>query len=93
MIEHEKMFYTRIVLTPKIINFPFFAHSGLYFHHHLHFQGFEQYLMLKAPYFKDLVKVFFSNLNITYLGSLYIEVNKKIKVTYSYWLTLANLKY
>jgi len=38
--------------------------------------------------------VFYSNLKITKLGNLYIEVNKKnIKITHSDWLTLTNLTY
>ena len=40
MIEYGKRVYTKIVLTPKIMNFSFFAQFQLYFHHHLHFQVF-----------------------------------------------------
>jgi len=54
LFEYGKGFYTRIVLTPKIMNFLLFAQSRLYFHHHLHFQGLEQFLTLKAPYFKRI---------------------------------------
>jgi len=75
------------------MNFSFFAQSECYFHHHLYFQGLEQFLMLKASYLRIWLKCFYSNLKIIERGNLYIEVNKKIKITHSNWLTLTNLKY
>jgi len=43
--------------------------------------------MLKAPYFEDLIRVFYSNLNIVYDGNLFIKVSyKMIVITPSDWI-------
>ncbi|KAL2340175.1 hypothetical protein Fmac_008115 [Flemingia macrophylla] len=39
MIKYDNEFYHRVVLAPKLMDFRYFATSGLYFHHHLEFQG------------------------------------------------------
>ncbi|KOM57921.1 hypothetical protein LR48_Vigan11g095400 [Vigna angularis] len=39
-------FYTRNIVVPKIMNFESFAGSGLYFQHHLLFQGVVEFLTL-----------------------------------------------
>ncbi|XP_017437392.1 uncharacterized protein LOC108343552 isoform X2 [Vigna angularis] len=93
MIQYGKAFYKRKILTPKIMNFPFFAQSGLYFHHHLQFQGLEEFVCMECPYFEDLIRVFYSNLRVEN-GHLYTEVNKtKIEMKPADWLTIAHLKY
>ncbi|WVY94008.1 hypothetical protein V8G54_033096 [Vigna mungo] len=93
MIQYGKAFYKRKILTPKIMNFPFFAQSGLYFHHHLQFQGLEEFVSMECPYFEDLIRVFYSNLRVEN-GYLYTEVNKtKIEMKPADWLTIAHLKY
>ncbi|XP_022642528.1 uncharacterized protein LOC106774437 isoform X2 [Vigna radiata var. radiata] len=93
MIQYGKAFYKRKILTPKIMNFPFFAQSGLYFHHHLQFQGLEEFVSMECPYFEDLIRVFYSNLRVEN-GYLYTEVNKtKIEMKPADWFTIAHLKY
>nr|KYP65968.1 hypothetical protein KK1_012246 [Cajanus cajan] len=94
MIKYGKEFYHRIVLHPKVMDFSYFATSGLYFHHHIEYQGLQHFVALKCDFFEDLIKVFYSNLRVSEAGFLYSDVNKtKIKIKPSDWLTLAGLKY
>nr|KYP63004.1 hypothetical protein KK1_017565 [Cajanus cajan] len=94
MIKYGKEFYHRIVLHPKVMDFSYFATSGLYFHHHLEYQGLQHFVALKCDFFEDLIKVFYSNLRVSEAGFLYSDVNKtKIKIKPSDWLSLVGLKY
>ncbi|KAL2318034.1 hypothetical protein Fmac_031910 [Flemingia macrophylla] len=94
MIKYGNEFYQRVVLAPKLMDFQYFATSGLYFHHHLEFQGLQHYVSMSCSYYEDLTKVFYSNLRVSQAGHLYSEVNKtKIKMKSADWLIVAGLKY
>ncbi|KAL2343350.1 hypothetical protein Fmac_004635 [Flemingia macrophylla] len=94
MITYGLGFHHRVVLAPKLMDFPYFASSGLYFHHHLEFQGLKHFVAISSSSFEDLIKVFYSNLRVSQAGYLYSEVNKtKIKMKPADWLTVAGLKY
>ncbi|KAL2331139.1 hypothetical protein Fmac_018720 [Flemingia macrophylla] len=95
MIKYGNEFYQRVVLAPKLMDFQYFATSGLYFHHHLEFQGLQHhYVTMSCSYYEDLTKVFYSNLRVSQAGHLYSEVNKtKIKMKSADWLIVAGLKY
>ncbi|KAL2322487.1 hypothetical protein Fmac_026866 [Flemingia macrophylla] len=64
MIKYGNEFYQRVVLAPKLMDFQYFATSGLYFHHHLEFQGLQHYVTMSCSYYEDLTKVFYSNLRV-----------------------------
>nr|KYP76135.1 hypothetical protein KK1_020360 [Cajanus cajan] len=92
MIKYGKEFYHRTVLHPKVMDFIYFATSGLYFLHHIEYQGLQHFVALKCDFFEDLIKVFYSNLRVSEAGFLYSDVNKtKIKIKPSDWLTLAEI--
>nr|KYP34395.1 Retrovirus-related Pol polyprotein from transposon TNT 1-94 [Cajanus cajan] len=74
MIKYGKEFYHRIVLHPKVMDFSYFATSGLYFHHHLEYQGLQHFVALKCDFFEDLIKVFYSNLRVSEAGFLYSDL-------------------
>ncbi|KAL2325002.1 hypothetical protein Fmac_024060 [Flemingia macrophylla] len=94
MIKYGNEFYQRVVLAPKLMDFQYFATSGLYFHHHLEFQGLQHYVAMSCSYYEDLTKVFYSNLRVSQAGHLYSEVNKtKIKMKSADWLIVVGLKY
>ncbi|KAL2325439.1 hypothetical protein Fmac_024497 [Flemingia macrophylla] len=94
MIKYGLQFHHRVVLAPKLMDFPYFASSGLYFHHHLEFQGLKHFVAISSSYFEDLIRVFYSNLKVSEAGYLYSEANKtKIKMKPADWLTVAGLKY
>ncbi|KAL2339779.1 hypothetical protein Fmac_007719 [Flemingia macrophylla] len=94
MVMYGLGFHHRVVLAPKLMEFPYFASSGLYFHHHLEFQGLKHFVAISSSYFEDLIKVFYSNLRVFQVGYLYSEVNKtKIKMKPADWLIVAGLKY
>ncbi|KAL2319922.1 hypothetical protein Fmac_028891 [Flemingia macrophylla] len=94
MIKYGNEFYHRVVLAPKLMDFRYFATSGLYFHHHLEFQGLQHFVAMSSSYYEDLTKVFYSNLRVTQAGHLYTKVNKtKIKMKPADWLTMVGLKY
>ncbi|KAL2330278.1 hypothetical protein Fmac_017859 [Flemingia macrophylla] len=94
MVTYGLRFHHRVVLAPKLMDFPYFASSGLYFHHHLEFQGLKHFVAISSSYFEDLIKVFYSNLRVSQAGYLYSEVNKtKIKMKPADWLIVAGLKY
>ncbi|WVZ06608.1 hypothetical protein V8G54_019954 [Vigna mungo] len=87
-------FYARNIVMPKIMNFESFTGSGLYFQHHLIFQGVVEFLTLQAPFYPDLIKVFYSNLKISGNGYLITEVHKRrIKLKPADWLNIVNMKY
>ncbi|WVY92080.1 hypothetical protein V8G54_037594 [Vigna mungo] len=87
-------FYTRNIVVPKIMNFKSFVGSGLFFQHHLIFQGVVEFLTLQAPFYPDLIKVFYSNLKISGNGYLISEVHKRrIKLKPADWLKIVNMKY
>ena len=81
-------------MEPKIMNFQSFETSGLYFHHHLTFQGISDFVSMNCPYYVDLIKVFYSNLKIYVNGYLLSEVNKKkIKLKPDDWFNITHLMY
>jgi len=89
---HE--FYIRRIVDPKIMDYDSFTTSGLYFHHHLVFQGLVDFVAMDRPFYPDLIKVFYSNLRISANGYLQSEVNKKrIKLKPDDWYNIAHLKY
>ncbi|KAL2334548.1 hypothetical protein Fmac_015761 [Flemingia macrophylla] len=94
MVTYGLRFHHRVVLAPKLMDFTYFASSGLYFHHHLEFQGLKHFVAMSSSYFEDLIKVFYSNLRVSEAGYLYSEVNKtKIKMKPADWLIVAGFKY
>jgi len=50
---------------------------------------FEIISLCRTPYYKDLIRVFYSSLKVTKLGNHYIE----IKMKHLDWLITTNLKY
>ncbi|KAL2327568.1 hypothetical protein Fmac_020995 [Flemingia macrophylla] len=76
MIKYGNEFYHKVVLAPKFMDFRYFATSGLYFHHHLEFQGLQHFVAVSSSYFKDFIKVFYSNLRVSETGYLYSEGRK-----------------
>ncbi|KAG2400087.1 uncharacterized protein HKW66_Vig0100590 [Vigna angularis] len=94
MENYASDFYTRNIVAPKIMNFESFAGSGLFFQHNLIHQGVVEFLTLQAPFYPDLIKVFYSNLNISGNGYLISEVHKRrIKFKPADWLNIVNMKY
>ncbi|KAL2337138.1 hypothetical protein Fmac_011584 [Flemingia macrophylla] len=94
MVTYGLRFHHRVVLAPKLMDFTYFASSGLYFHHHLEFQGLKHFVAMSSSYFEDLIKAFYSNLRVSKDGYLYSEVNKtKIKMKPADWLIVAGFKY
>ena len=51
---HE--FYIRRIVKPKIMNYDSFTTPGLYFHHHLVFQGLVDFVAMDRPFYLDLIK-------------------------------------
>jgi len=94
MVNYRRDFYIRRVVEPKIMNFQSFETSGLYFHHHLAFQGILDFVSLNFPHYVDLIKVFYLNLKVYVNGYLLSKVNKKkIKVKPNDWFNIAHLMY
>jgi len=52
------------------MNYDLFTTSGLYFHHHLVFQGLVDFVAMDRPFYPDLIKVFYANLRISANGYL-----------------------
>jgi len=76
------------------MNYDSFTTSGLYFHHHLVYQGLADFVSLDGPFYLDLIKVFYSNLRISGNGYLLSEVNKRrIKLKPDDWFNICHLKY
>ena len=74
MTVFEKEFHGRPVITLKAMHSPFFATPGFEFQKLLNFQHLQTFLGMKLPYYKELVQVFYTNLKITPLGELAIEI-------------------
>jgi len=92
MIDYVGQFYTKIVLLVKLMDFLYFARSGLDFHHHLQFQILEQFVYFSTMYYENLIKIFYSNLKVMKVSHLYSEVNKiSIKIKYANWLIVVNM--
>ena len=94
MVEYASQFYARKILSPKTMSLSWFAQQGFQFQDHLVYQGLQQFVTLKGPYYDDVMKAFYSNLKVIEEGNLLSEVNnKKIIVTPCDWMLLARLKY
>jgi len=74
MMVFEKKFHGRLVITSKAMHSPFFAAPGFEFQKLLNFQHLQTFLGMKLPYYEELVRVFYTNLKITPLGELAIEI-------------------
>ena len=70
----ENMFHGRPVISLKPMHSPFFAAPGFEFQNLLNFQHLQPFLGMKLPIYEDLVRVFYTNLKITPLGDLAIEI-------------------
>jgi len=94
MMVFEKMFHGRPVLSPKIMHSPFYAAPGFQFQNLMNFQGLQPFLGIKLPYYEDLVRVFYTNLNITLIGDHAIKIcGKRIHINQMDWMNIKNLKY
>jgi len=76
------------------MNYDSFTTFGLYFHHHLIYQGLIDFVSLDRPFYPGLIKVFYSNLRISGNGYLLSEVNRrKIKLKHDDLFNICHLKY
>jgi len=94
MMVFEKMFHGRPVITPKAMHSPFFVAPGFEFQKLLNFQYLQPFLGMKLPYYEELVRVFYTNLKITPLCELAIEIcGKRIHTNEMDWMNIADLRY
>jgi len=90
----ENMFHGRSILSPKAMHSPFFAASGFEFQNLMNFQSLQPFLGIKLPYYEDLVRVFYTNLKITPIGHLAIEIcGKRIHINQLDWINIVNMRY
>jgi len=94
MVVFEKKFHARPVLPPKVMHTPFFAAPGFEFQNLLNWQGLQSFLGINLPYYEDLVRVFYTNVKITPVGHLAIEIcGRMIHIKEMDWMTIAHLQY
>jgi len=87
-------FHARPVLPPKVMHTPFFAAPGFEFQNVLNWQGLQPFLGINLPYYEDLVRVFYTNVKITPVGHLAIEIcGRMIHIKEMDWMTIAHLQY
>lgn len=94
MVVFEKKFHARPVLPPKVMHTPFFVALGIEFQNLLNWQGLQPFLGINLPYYEDLVRVFYTNVKITLVGHLAIEICRRmIHIKEMDWMTIAHLQY
>jgi len=94
MVVFEKKFHARLVLPRKVMHTPFFATLGFEFQNLLNWQGLQPFLEINLPYYEDLVRVFYTNVKITPVGHLAIEIcEKMIHIKEMDWMIIAHLQY
>jgi len=94
MVAFEENFHGRPDIPPKVLYFQFFATFGFQSQEYLNFQGLQNFLSIKLPYYEDMVRVFYSNLHLTTQGYLAIQIGThKIIIRHRDWMNMANLKY
>jgi len=73
---------------------PFFVAPGFEFQNFMNFQRLQPFLGMKLPYYEDLVRVFYTNLKITPLDDLAIEIcEKRIHINQLNWMNIVDLRY
>ena len=93
MVVFEK-FHLRPVLPPKVMHTPLFAAPLFEFQNLLNWQGLQPFLVINLSYYEDLVRVFYTNVNITPVGHLAIEIcGRMIHIKEMDWMTIAHLQY
>ena len=92
MVAFEENFHRRPVIPPKVLDFPFFATSDFQFQEYLNFQGLQNFLSIRLPYYEDMVRVFYSNLHLTTQSYLATQIGTH-KIRHRDWMNVANLKY
>jgi len=93
MVVFEKRLHARPILPPKVMHTPFFVAPGFEFLNLLNIQGLPPFLGINLPYYEDLVKVFYTNVNITPLGHLAIEIcGRMIHIKKMDWMNIAHLR-
>ena len=94
MMVFEKMFHGRPVISLKAMHSPFFVIPEFEFQNLLNFQHLQPFLGMKLPYYEELVRVFYTNLKITPLGELGIEIcGKRIHINEMDWMNIVDLRY
>jgi len=94
MMVFEFFFHGRPVKSPKAMHSPFFVAPWFEFQNLLNFQHLQPFLGMKPPYYEELVQVFYTNLKITPLGELAIEIcGKRININEMDWMNIADLRY
>jgi len=58
MVAFEEKFHGRLVIPPKVLDFPFFAICGFQFQEYLNFLGLQHFLSIRLPYYEDMVRNF-----------------------------------
>ena len=94
MMVFQNHFHGRPVITLKVMHSPFFAARGFEFQKLLNFQHLQTFLGMKLPYYEELVRVFYTNLKITPLSELAIEIcGKWIHINGMDWMNIVDLRY
>lgn len=94
MVVFEKKFHARPVLPPKVMHTSFFAAPGFEFQNLLNWQGLQPFLGINLPYYEDLIRVFYTNVKITPVGHLVIEIcGRMIHIKEMDLITIAHLQY
>ena len=86
------MFHDRQILSSKAMYFSFFVAPGFQFQNHLNFQGLQHFLRMKFLYYEDLVRVFYTNLKITHISDLSIEIcSNLIHIRQMDWMNILQI--
>jgi len=94
MVVFEKRFHTKSILPPKVMHTLFFDALGFEFQNLLNWQGLQPFLGINLLYYEDLVRVFYTNVKITPLGHLAIEIcGRMIHIKEMDWMNIAHLMY
>jgi len=94
MVVFEKKFHARPMLPPKVMHTPFFATLGFKFQNVRNWQGLQPFLGINLLYYEDSVRVFYTNVKITPVGDLAIEIcGMMIHIKEMDWMNIAHLRY
>ena len=78
----------------KLCILHFFVAPGFEFQNFLNFEVLQPFLGMKLPYYEDLVRLFYTNVKITPIGHLAIEIcRRRIHINQLDWMNIVNLKY
>ncbi|ESW29767.1 hypothetical protein PHAVU_002G097600, partial [Phaseolus vulgaris] len=92
VLDYSRYFSTKRKILLCILHF--FVALGFEFQNFLNSEVLQPFLGMKLPYYEDLVRLFYTNVKITPIGHLAIEIcRRRIHINQLDWMNIANLKY